>query len=295
MSDEPATGRQAPPSAITKVVAVVEALAHEHGISQVARRTGMATSTVHRILQELVDLGWVRVDDEHEYLLGARLLSLAGQAVDGPTLARIAHPILRQLSEDSGGHATHFAVRSGHEAVYVDKVEGRRAYQMRSRVGLGIPLHTTAIGKALLATLPEGEVRAILARTGMPTMTPRTITDIDGMLGHLEAVRRQGYAMDSEENEAHIRCVGAAVTDHRGTPIGGISVSGLAFEMDQMRIERLAELVKRAAGDLTRELGGTADQATQGAGSTAPPAPDAVGRPRRRSPVLAPRGRTARR
>ena len=295
MSDEPATGRQAPPSAIAKVVAVVEALAHEHGISQVARRTGLATSTVHRILQELVDVGWVRVDGEHEYLLGARLLSLAGQAVDGPTLARIAHPILRQLSEDSGGHATHFAVRSGDEAVYLDKVEGRRAYQMRSRVGLGIPLHTTAIGKALLATLPEGEVRAILARTGMPTMTPRTITDIDDMLGHLEAVRRQGYAMDSEENEAHIRCVGAAVTDHRGMPIGGISVSGLAFEMDEARVERLARLVKRAAGDLTRELGGTADQAAQSAGSTGSPAPDAAGRPKRTSPVLAPRGRTARR
>jgi IclR family acetate operon transcriptional repressor len=296
MSAAPATGRQEAPSAIAKVVAVVEALAHEHGISQVARRTGMATSTVHRILQELVDLGWVRVNGEHEYLLGARLLSLAGQAVDGLTLARIAHPILRQLSEDSGGHATHFAVRSGDEAVYVEKVEGRRAYQMRSRVGLGIPLHTTAIGKAVLATLPEGEVRAILARTGMPRMTPRTITDIDDMLGHLEAVRRQGYAMDSEENEAHIRCVGAAVTDHRGTPIGGISVSGLAFEMDAARIERLARLVKRAAGDVTRELGGAVvDHAARDAASPVPPAPDAVRRPGRRSPALAPRGRTARR
>jgi IclR family acetate operon transcriptional repressor len=295
MSAEPGTGRQAAPSAIAKVVAVVEALADEHGISQVARRTGMATSTVHRILQELVDLGWVRVDGEHEYLLGARLLSLAGQAVDGPTLARIAHPILRQLSEDSGGHATHFAIRSGDEAVYVDKVEGRRAYQMRSRIGLGIPLHTTAIGKALLATLPEDEVRAILVRTGMPKMTPHTITKVDGMLSHLETVRRQGYAMDREENEAHIRCVGAAVTDHRGTPIGGISVSGLAFEMDEARVERLARLVRRAAGDVTRELGGTPDQAAQGAASPAPPAPDPARRPRRRSPALAPRTRIARR
>jgi IclR family acetate operon transcriptional repressor len=295
MSAEPETGRQSAPSAIAKVVAVVEALAHEHGISQVARRTGMATSTVHRILQELVDLGWVRVDGEHEYLLGARVLSLAGQAVDGPTLARIAHPILGQLSEDSGGHATHFAVRSGDEVVYLDKVEGRRAYQMRSRIGLGIPLHTTAIGKALLATLSEDEVRAILVRTGMPKMTSHTITNVDGMLRHLETVRRQGYATDHEENEAHIRCVGAAITDHRGTPIGGISVSGLAFEMDEARVERLAELVKRAAGDLTRELGGTPDHAAQGGASTAPLAPDVIGRPRRRSPALTPPSRTTRR
>jgi len=249
----------APPGAIAKVVAVVEALAEEQGLSQIARRTGLATSTVHRILQELVDLGWVRVEGDHEYLFGARLLSLAGQAAGGPSLARIAHPILTRLSDESDGHATHFAVRSGGEAVYVDKIEGQRSYQMRSRVGLGIPLHSTAIGKALLATLPDDQVRAILTKAGMPRMTPHTITGVAAMLSHLQVVRRDGYATDREENESHIMCVGAAVSDHSGTAIGGVSLSGLAFEMDEARIERLARLVRRAAADLTRELGGTGD------------------------------------
>jgi IclR family acetate operon transcriptional repressor len=258
---QPRAGKgSAPPGAIAKVVAVVEALADEQGLSQIARRTGLATSTVHRILQELVDLGWVRVEGDHEYLFGARLLSLAGQAAGGPALARIAHPILRRLSEESDGHATHFAVRSGGEAVYVDKIEGQRSYQMRSRVGLGIPLHSTAIGKALLATLPEDQVRAILTKAGMPRMTPHTITSTAAMLAHLGDVRRDGYATDREENESHIMCVGAAVSDHSGTAIGGVSVSGLAFEMDEARIERLARLVRQAAADLTHELGGTPDR-----------------------------------
>jgi IclR family acetate operon transcriptional repressor len=233
----------------------VEALSHDHSISGIGRRTGLPVSTVHRILQELTDLGWARNDGEHGYILGARLLSLAGQAADGDTVARTARPILQRLSEQSG-YAAHFAVRSGDEAVYVDKVEGRRSYHMRSRIGLSIPLHCTAIGKALLANLPSEEVLAILARTGMPAMTPHTITKPDVMLAHLEVVRERGCAIDDEENEADIRCVGAAVIDHRGITVGGLSVSGLAFEVNADKIEQLVPLVHGAAQAVSAALGG---------------------------------------
>jgi IclR family transcriptional regulator, acetate operon repressor len=242
-------------SAIGKVIAVVEALAHDHSVSGIGRSTGLAVSTVHRILQELNDQGWVRNDGEHGYVLGPRLLALAGQAADADTVARFAHPVLERLSEQSG-HAVHFAVRSGDEAVYVDKVEGRRAYRMRSRVGLAIPLHCTAIGKAVLANLRAEEVCAIMSRTGMPAPTPHTITDLDELLAHLERVSERGYAIDDEENEANIRCVGAAVVDHRGVTVGGLSVSGLAFEMDPDRVEHLANLVHKAARVITGLLGG---------------------------------------
>lgn len=254
MNETPSGGAR-PLSAIAKMTAVMEALAHDHTISGISRGTGLPVSTVHRILQELTEVGWVRSDREHGYMLGARLLSLAGQAADGDTLARIARPILQRLSEQSG-YAAHFAVRSGDEAVYVDKVEGRRPYHMRSRIGLAIRLHCTAIGKALLADLPADEVRAIVARTGMPEMTPHTITDPDQLLAHLEAVSERGCAIDDEENEINIRCVGAAVTDHRGITVGGLSVSGLAFEVDADRIEQLVPLVRGAARAVTVSLGG---------------------------------------
>jgi IclR family acetate operon transcriptional repressor len=254
MSDTPAAAPQQR-SAIAKATAVVEALAHDHSISGIGRRTGLPVSTVHRILQELAELGWVRNDGDHGYILGARLLSLAGQAADSDTVARTARPVLQRLSEQSG-YAAHFALRSGDEAVYVDKVEGRRSYHMRSRVGLAIPLHCTAIGKALLAHLPSEEVLAILARTGMPAMTPHTITEPDEMLKHLESVRQRGAAIDDEENEADIRCVGAAVVDHRGITVGGLSVSGLAFEVDAEKIEHLVALVRGAAKAVTAALGG---------------------------------------
>ena len=252
---QPLPPRHRSRTAIGKVTAVVEALTHDHGISGISRRTGLPVSTVHRILQELSDVGWARTDGDHGYVLGARLLSLAGQAADGDTVARIARPILHRLSEQTG-YAAHFAVRSGDEAVYVDKVEGRRAYHMRSRIGLALPLHCSGIGKAVLANLPPEEVRAIMARTGMPAVTPHTITDPDELLVHLEGVRRQGCAIDAEENEANIRCVAAAVIDHRGVTIGGLSISGLAFELDEDRTEQLMPVVRGAAGAVTKSLGG---------------------------------------
>ena len=243
-------------SAIEKVVAVAEALGQEHRVSEIARITGLPISTVHRILQELVVLGWVQESDDHSYRVGVRLLSLAGRAGDDSEVARIARPILRALCEQTG-HTVHLALRQGDEAVYVDKLDGRRVYQMRSRIGLSIPLHSTAIGKALLARLPDDEIRLIAARTGLPARTERTITDVPTLLAHLTLVRRHGFAVDDEENEVHTRCLGAAVVDHRDLPIGGLSLSSLAFDLDAEHIRQFAPLVVGAARELSAGLGAT--------------------------------------
>ncbi|WP_167477962.1 MULTISPECIES: IclR family transcriptional regulator [Nocardia] len=239
------------PSAVAKVVLVLEALPNCHGVSEISRGTGLPTSTVHRILSELAGLGWVRVDSEHRYLPGVRLLSLAGQSA---SITEIVHPILGRLCAATG-HTVHFALRSGDEAVYVDKLEGDRAYVMRSRVGLSIPLHCTAIGKAILAGLPRPELRAVLARNPLTAMTARTITDPELLLAHLESVAERGYAVDDEENEEHTRCLGAAVLDHHGQPIGGISVSALAFDLDRAKVRACVPLLTAAAREASQALG----------------------------------------
>jgi IclR family transcriptional regulator, acetate operon repressor len=247
--------RERPRTAIAKVTAVVEGLAHEHSVSAVARATGLPISTVHRIVQELTELGWARGDGEHGYMLGPQLLSLAGHAASSDAIARAGRPILRRLS-DEVGYAAHLAVRDGDEVVYVDKVEGRRAYHMRSRIGLSIPMHCTGIGKALLAHLPTDEVREIVRRTGMRALTEHTITDPGQLVEHLEVVRERGCAIDDQENEQNIRCVAAAIVDHRGIALGGLSVSGLAFELDDHKVEQLVPLVRGAAQAVTASLGG---------------------------------------
>jgi DNA-binding IclR family transcriptional regulator len=240
--------------AVGKVVRVVEALTAHSGITEISRATGLPTSTVHRIVQDLMGFGWVRKDGERGYLPGAGLLTLAAGAESEAGVIAFARPILERLRDETR-HTVHFALRQGAEAVYVAKIEGMRVYKMRSRVGLAIPLHSTAIGKALLAGLPTEEVRAILERTGMSAVTPRTITNIDDMLRHLRVVARRGYSIDDEENEEDTRCIGALVRDHRGLPIGGISLSAMAFEVDESNVQQRAPLVLNAAREVSLALG----------------------------------------
>ncbi len=215
---------------IDKALTVLEALAEHRRVTDIATGTGLPKSTVHRILQSLVGWGFARADGSGGYLPGPRILTLAGKMMSRFDPAQHADSALRSL-RDRTGFTVHFAVRSGDEAVYVRKLEGLGPYQMASRVGMSMRLHTTAIGKAILSRLDDTEVIAIADRTGLDHRTPRTITEAEALLGHLAEVRSHGYAIDDEENEVGIRCVGAPVFDHTGAVMGGISVSGLAFEV----------------------------------------------------------------
>ncbi len=129
---------------------------------------------------------------------------------------------------------------------------------MPSRVGMSLRLHSTAIGKAILAELTDEEVRGVAVRTGLPRLTPATLTGVDELLAHLGKVRARGYAMDDEENEPGIRCVGAAVFDHTGRVLGGISISSLAMDMEREVLEELAPVVTSAARDVSLALGAPA-------------------------------------
>jgi DNA-binding IclR family transcriptional regulator len=255
--DDPVTVREAGEdrlNAIGKLVAVVETLATESKVSRIARATGLATSTVHRILQGLVQVGWAHEDDEHGYLLGARLLAIAARADDATFLVRKATPFLHEL-RDATGDTVHMATRRGDEMVYVAKLDGRKAYQMRSHVGLTVPLHCTAVGKAVLAATAPADVRAAVERTGLPARTEHTITDVGALLDQLKVIRAQGYAIDEQENEATIRCIGAAILGQRDVPLASISVSSHVYDLNGTKVTRHAQLVIAAARQIARSLG----------------------------------------
>lgn len=241
-------------SSIDKALAVLEAIAEHHRVTDIAAATGVSKSTVHRILQSLVEWGFARPDGSGGYEPGPRILTLAGRVMSRFDPARQASAALRAL-HDRTGYTTHFAIRSGDEAVYVDKLEGRRPYQMHSRVGMSLRLHCTAIGKAVLAALSDDEVLAIAARTRLEPRTPATITSDEDLLTHLAAVRSRGFAIDDEENEPGVRCVAAAVFDHTGGVLGGISVSALAMDASRETLENLGPEVVAAAHEVSQALG----------------------------------------
>jgi len=238
---------------IDKALTVLEALAEHSRVTDIAADTGLPKSTVHRILQSLLGRGFARSDGNGGYLPGPRILTLAGRVMSRFDPAQHASVALREL-RDSTGLAVHFAIRSGDEAVYVDKLEGRRPYQMRSRIGMSVPLHTTAIGKAVLAQLSEPEVVEIVERAGMRPMTRRSITEIPVLVRQLVEASERGYAIDDGENDPGISCIGAPIFDHTGTVMGGVSISALAFEIN-VDDPSLTAAVIAAARDVSLALG----------------------------------------
>lgn len=239
-------------SAADKTLEVLEALADHSRVADIAKSTALPKPTVHRILQTLVRHGFARTDGQGEYVGGPRILSLAGRFLQRLDIAEQVRPILRDLQERTGW-TVHLALLSGDEAVYVAKLEGAKPYTLASRVGMSLRLHCTSIGKAILATMPDAEVRALLARTGMQARTEHTLTDEDSLLADLAEVRSRGYAEDHEENEAGVRAVGAAVFDHTGEVFGAVSAAALIYQDDPLS-ER-GTLVAKAAKEVSRALG----------------------------------------
>lgn len=249
MSDGPAGG-----TSTEKTVAVLAALGDHDRITDIVAATGLPKSTVHRILQTLVATGFARVTDAGRYVGGPAILRLAGRLLTRVDLAHSAQAPLGVLRQRTGS-TVHLALLNGDEAVYVAKLEGHKPYQMASRVGMAVPLHCTSIGKSILAQLPEQEVRALVGRTGLPARTDRTLVDADALLAHLGTVRASGYAVDDEENERGVRCAGAAVFDHTGSVVGGLSVSNLVVDDTAPPLAELGSAVVAAAGEVSATLG----------------------------------------
>jgi IclR family acetate operon transcriptional repressor len=171
-------------------------------------------------------------------------------------------PVLQALCDDVG-HTVHFALLTGHEATYVEKLEVPGAsYQMVSRVGGRIPLHCTSIGKAILAGLPVDERHALLSRGELVARTPRTLVTVPDLDRELERVAERGFAVDDEENERNIRCVGAAVRDGHGRPTGAVSVSALTLDLTLDDVPAVARRVLAAADELSRALSGASSPVT---------------------------------
>jgi IclR family acetate operon transcriptional repressor len=259
--------RPAGEGSIGKTLSVLEALGEHGRLAEIAAATGLPKSTVHRILRTLVDRGFARSDGNGGYLAGPRILTLAGQVLAGFDPAREARGVLRSLQQDTG-LTVHFAMLTGDEAVYVEKVEASQPYRMASRVGMGLRLHSTSIGKAILAAMADDEVAALIGRVGLERRTPRTITRLPALLRHLAEVRAAGFAVDDEENELGIRCVGAAVFDHTGRVTGGLSVSTLAFELEPAGAAPLGARVAAAAAAVSDALGAPAVRPPTEAGQT---------------------------
>jgi IclR family acetate operon transcriptional repressor len=223
--------------------------AGEVTLSELAASSGLPAPTIHRLLRTLATGGYVRQEASRRYALGPSLIRLGETA--SRMLGTWARPYLTELMETLGETAN-LALLDGDHVVYVAQVPSRHPMRMFTEVGRHVPLHSTGVGKALLAQKSDKEARTILRRTGMAARTPQTITSVAKLVAELETIRSRGYAIDDGEQEVGVRCVAVTMS---GTPTPtAISVSGPAARITDDVVAEAAPLLQDTAERLSAEL-----------------------------------------
>jgi len=224
-------------------------------VTELAGRLGLHKSTVHRFMVNLDAAGLVeRNPRSGRYRLGLHIFELGGLVMQRMNLWDEALPFLEGLVRDTG-ETGHLAVLDGGEAIYIERVEARRALRIPSAVGRGYPAHATNLGKVLLADLAPERLRQLVGDGPLGAFTPHTITDPSELEAELERIRAQGFAVDNEEYDEGLRCIGAPIYDHSGRAVAALGIGGPVTRITPERVDELAELVMAAARGLSRRLG----------------------------------------
>jgi DNA-binding IclR family transcriptional regulator len=214
------------------------------GIQRVASLTGLDKATAMRMLQTLCGAGYLYQDTKTKaFAMTDKLQRLAVGAAVYQDLCDLSRPCMTEL-RDSLEETVHLGVLRNDRIVYIDKLESRRSVRLVSSVGQEMPLHCTALGKAILAALPDMERKAIIHRLPLERRTPRSIISLPVLNRELTIARNKGWAIDREENEDNVTCVGSAVLDARGHVLGAISVSGPSFRMTA-RVKEIVTAIRR--------------------------------------------------
>lgn len=225
------------------------------GVTDIGSRISLHKSTVHRILQTLCHRGYVeKKKDNERYHLGIKIIELGIRFFNDLEIRKVAAPILSDLVKVLD-EVVHLVLPDEGEIVYIDRAESSQVVSMHSKVGRRAPMHCTAVGKALLSTMPEEEVRHILERKGMTSYTPHTITDADNLLVELKTIKATKISVETQENEIGVICLGTPIFDYSGQAIGAISVSGPASRIEEKGIARIGEEMKKSGERISANLG----------------------------------------
>jgi DNA-binding IclR family transcriptional regulator len=238
---------------------LLEALAPggELGVTELANRTGLVPSTVHRLLATLVKRGYVAQSAESgRYRLGYKVAEIAAGFEQGlARLRAVAHPHLERISHETG-ESVNLVVLDGDRVVYVDQVEGTRRVRMFTAVGTAALAHTTGAGKAILAHWPPEALSALFGgREPLERLTPSTLVTIAELEADFARIRARGYALDEEEHEIGVGCIATPVLDHAGRAVAAVSVSGPSTRVLRGDTDVLGGLLSRHAAEISATLG----------------------------------------
>ena len=228
----------------------------ELGVTELSNRLNLHKNRVFRILATLEARGYIEQNKATEnYRLGVKSLELGQTFIKHMGLVRQAKPFLKEIVEKCNEMAYVGIIRQN-SVVYLDVEEASQTVRVLNRVGWRLPIHCTAIGKAQVAFLSEEKLEKLGILNHMERFTPNTIVDKVEFIKHLKEVAKRGYAIDNEEYNLGVRCVGVPLRDYTGRVVGGISVSGPSFRMtDELLKAEIIPIVKEVGKKACKRLG----------------------------------------
>src|SRR6202166_3746282 len=216
---------------LDRALAALEVLANsstECSLAEICATLKLHKSTAHRLMMVLEQHRLVEKNaDTGRYRLGLKLYEFGSKAFGAIDLRRHARPYLDRLQREIS-ETVFFCMLDDGQVFYIEKIESHQSVRTGCTVGSRAPAYCTAVGKAMLAELPDAEVNDIVRRWGLKAITAKTITTAAALRTELKAIRSRGYAIDNEEKEEGLRCIGAPVRGHSGKLLSAISVSGPA-------------------------------------------------------------------
>jgi IclR family transcriptional regulator, acetate operon repressor len=258
-SEHDAEPRDGGVQSVDRALQIIETLAEDdegYRLSDLAVRTGLSTSTAHRLLTTLEKRRFVQFDPTcSKWHVGAQSFAVGATFTRRRNVVAQAVPYLRRL-RDRTRETANLAVVDDEAIMVLTRVESREIMRSLTKVGGRVAMVASGVGKAVLATYSDAEVGAIIRHHGMPRLTEKSIVRPGDLFKDLAAIRRQGYAVDDEEACMGLRCIAAVVYNDCSEPLAAISVSGMTSRVSDDRLPDLGRAVREVAAELTAALGG---------------------------------------
>ncbi|BAL78032.1 IclR family transcriptional regulator [Bradyrhizobium cosmicum] len=244
---------------VDRALSILETLAEDdegYRLSDLAVRTGLSASTVHRLLATLESRRFVQFDRaESKWHVGVRSFTVGASFARRRNFSAQAIPYLRKL-RDLTRETANLAMVDDEFIIMLTRMESREIMRSLTQVGGRVAMVTSGVGKAVLATYSDEDVGAVIRHHGMPRLTEKSIVRPSDLFKELERIRKQGYALDDEEACMGLRCIAAVVYNDCAEPLAAISVSGMSSRMTEDRLPEIGQIVREVAGELTVALGG---------------------------------------
>ena len=244
---------------LCRALSILNVIAEDdHGMTMtdISQRTRLPMSTTHRLLTTLQHECYVRYDNHQSlWKMGVQAFVIGNAFVSSRDIIVMSRPFMVALMEKSG-ETTNLAVSDQTDCIYLAQVECRQLMRVQAKPGSRVPIHSSAVGKALLAASAQEKVKKFIQMREFERVTDKTVIDQKTLFSEVEKARVDGYAYDDEEHCLGLRCVASAIYDEFGEPIAAVSLSGPLARISDERFAVLGGMVKATAAEITAAMGG---------------------------------------